>query len=594
MWYDKYNIRLPNNKNSGEVQTTCPKCSHTRKKKLDKCLSVNLSTQVFICHHCGWSGGEPMQKEYIPKPKEYVKPVWSNKTQLSDKLVKWFESRGIRQKTLTDARITEGLEFMPQTGKEANTVQFNYFLNGELINVKYRTADKNFKLHKDSKLIPYNADCLFNKEFERVIIVEGEMDCLSLLEAGIKDVISVPNGANKKTNNLEYLNDFIEQFDEKVEIILAVDNDEAGRNLRNELAFRLGIDKCKYIDFKEFKDFNEVLIVKGISGVHEYLSYAVEFPLEGVYRVSDFENELFDLKSNGLQQGAKIGILEFDSLLTFERGYITTITGIPGHGKSDFVDQIVLGLAVNEGWKTAYFSPENKPTQVHISKLIRKVSAKHFNDVSHYDIKMIVSWLNEYVSFIQPEADYSLDSILEKVKSNKKRFGLDAFVIDAWNKLEHQYDKGESETKHIGKSLDKLALFCQKNNLHCFLIAHPTKMNKDKATGQMERPNLYSISGSSNFYNKSDNGIVVYRDFVNDTVDVDVLKVKFQHWGETGRFTPKYDKRSGRYYTTFNFDSWISYKQEQLPVYKAMQPNNEFEIKLDESAPDWMKDDLPY
>ena len=127
---------------------------------------------------------------------------------------------------------------MPQTKKEENTIQFNYFINNELINIKYRDGKKNFKLVKGAEKIFYNIDSTVGHNY--VVIVEGEMDALSFVEAGISSVISVPNGATISNNNLDYLDNCIDYFEDKEKIILAVDQDEAGENLKQELIRRLG------------------------------------------------------------------------------------------------------------------------------------------------------------------------------------------------------------------------------------------------------------------------------------------------------------------------------------------------------------------
>lgn len=176
MDYADFNIQIPFGKSLGEITTTCPECSHTRKKSKDKCLGVNLDKKVWRCNHCGWSG---FLKNEIQKV-EYKKPIWHNKTDINEKVVQWFEKRGITQKTLLKTRITDGLEWMPQTQKEENTINFNYFRNSELVNVKYRDAKKNFKLYKDAELIFYNLDSI--KDTDRCFIVEGEIDCLTLIE----------------------------------------------------------------------------------------------------------------------------------------------------------------------------------------------------------------------------------------------------------------------------------------------------------------------------------------------------------------------------------------------------------------------------
>lgn len=486
------------------------------------------------------------EQEYTAK-KVYTKPEWKNKTELSERLVKWFEKdRKISQSVLLEAKITEGVEWLPQVQKEVNTVQFNYFRDGELINIKYRDSKKNFKLSKDAELIFYNLDSI-NKSKE-VFIVEGEMDVLTLMQCGYKNAISVPNGANVNSNKLEFIDSSIQLFDFIDTIYLAVDNDIAGRKLREDLSERFGKEKCKYIEFKDCKDANECLVKYGEKAVLESIKDAKEFPLEGVFRVSDFSDDIDDMYDNGLDRGCALKLGKIDNLLRFVKGYITVITGIPNHGKSDALDEIVLLLSIHHGWKFAFYSPENKPTKLHFSKLARKLIGKNWfgkNKMTEQEKNLCKRFLEDKVYFIKPEKDFTLDSILSAIKDLKKRHGVDAFIIDAWNRLEHKFSGNEG--KHINESLLKLDAFCELNNIHCFLVAHPTKMEKDKKTGQFMVPNLYSINGSSHFYNIVANGITIYRDFITNTTKWYIQKVKFSHWGEIGFVEFKYDHECGRY-----------------------------------------------
>lgn len=561
MDYRDFNIDIRSSKTTGEVQCLCPQCSHTRKKKTDKCLSVNLDKQSWFCHHCGWKGKLLDKIEKV----EYIKPEWKNNTNLSEKVVKWFEERKISQKVLNDFKISEGLEWMPQTQKEQNTIQFNYFRSGELVNVKYRTGAKDFKLHKGSELIFYNLDCISqNKD---IIICEGEIDALSFAECGYKNVVSVPNGANINTNNLQYVDNCIELFDNVETIYLATDNDIPGRKLRMELAERFGVERCKYLEFEEFKDCNDLLKSKGKIGVDNCLKNSKDFPLEGVFTISDIDLEINDMYVNGLDHGKDTGMHDFDDHLRFTKGYITTITGVPGHGKSDFLDQISLKLNIKHGWKFAFYSPENKPTRLHVSKLARKLIGKKWygeNRLSLNELELSKSFLDGNFWFIKPEKDFTLESILKSVKLLKKTKGIDAFVIDAWNKLEHKY--GQSETKYIGESLDKIAVFCEENNVHCFLVAHPTKLQKNKDTGLFEIPNLYNIAGSANFYNKTDNGITVYRNYETEQTEIYIQKVKFSHWGKIGKCDFVYDLDSGRYLDQYNQGHQFSWIKQPEPI----------------------------
>ena len=478
--------------------------------------------------------------------KEYKKPIWKNNTALSAPLVKWFEDvRGITQKTLLDLRITEGIEYMPQLQKEINTIRFNYFKNNELTNIKYRDGYKNFKLFKDGELIFYNLDSI--KDSEDVIIVEGEMDALSIHQAGKTNVVSIPNGAGLNKVNLEYLDNCYEYFINKKNIYLALDNDAPGRNLQENLAERLGKEKCYKVVFKDCKDANECLVKYGIQGILESFAEKKQFPLEGVSTINDYSDAIDDIYENGMPKGSKTQMSNLNKLIEFHKGYITTITGIPGQGKSDAVDQITLDLSLTSDWKGAFYSPENKPTSLHIAKLARKLIGKSWwgqDRILKPEIEQVKSYLNERFYFIKPETGFTLDTILHHIKNLIARKGIDFFVIDAWNKLEHKF--GGDENKYIGESLDKLGVFCEHHNVHCFLVAHPRKMPKDK-NDNFVVPNLYDISGSANFFNKSDNGICIYRDYENEISKWYVQKVKFSHWGSTGMCEFKYDLESGRF-----------------------------------------------
>ena len=554
--YSNHGIEIPSNKITGEIVCLCPQCSHTRKKKKLKCLGVNLDKKIWRCNHCGWAGALRMEKDEVIV---YEKPTWKNKTELSNKVVKWFEGRKISQKTLTDAKVTEGVEWMPQTQKDANVVNFNYFRGGELINVKYRDGAKNFKLHKNAELLFYNIDALADND--EIVIVEGEIDCLSILESGRKGVLSVPNGANLNSNNLTYLDSSIDLFNGK-KIHLAFDNDIAGRKLRDEFAVRLGRDRCDYIEFKDSKDANECLVKHGIQGVIDACANPIEFPLEGVFTISDIDNEIEDMYENGLDRGVSTGIDGFD--LNIVKGYITTITGIPSHGKSEWVDNMCIHLKVNHGWRGAFYSPENKPTQLHFSKMARRLIGKHWDGVSRMsggEKNLVKRFLDKAFWFIKPEKDFTLTSILQQIRTLQQRHGLEFFVIDAWNKLEHT---GDGSSDMIGKSLDELALFCEINNLHCFLVAHPKKMGKNKDISKPDVPTLYDIANSANFYNKTDNGVCVYRDFDEKKTYIYRQKVKFDHWGSDGFSDYDFDFDSKRYYG-HNVDrsNWITNNEKQ-------------------------------
>ena len=546
-------------RSSGEETIPCPKCSSDRKKKNLKVFSWNHDEKVGKCHHC--------DERFVPEPvykKEYSRPVWQNKTELSDRVIKWFEGRGISQFAIRKLQITEGKEWI--AGKENNTIHFNYFRNGDLVNIKYRDGAKNFKLFKDAELIPYNLDGINGTD--TAIIVEGEMDVLAMWECGFHNTVSVPNGAN-----WDWLDNSIDYFEEKDKIILATDMDVPGVKLRSELSKRLGIERCYKVDFGEHKDANDVLIKNGKDALIDIINKAQPFPIEGVFSLNDNRDELDLLLENGLQPGKTLNESGIDKMISFETARLYTMSGIPGHGKSEVLDYLLCKLNVLHGWKVGYFSPENHPMEWHLSKLIEKISGVKFvkSQLSQTMYNYICDYVNDNFFFVYPQSDFTIDSILEKARYLVRRKGIKAFVIDPYNKLEHKYRDGQNETSYVSEFLDKLLMYAKTNDVAVFLVAHPRKMQKiDK---QYEVPTMYDISGSSHFYNKTDYGLTVYRDFAGGFVSLYVQKVKFKHLGEVGFANFLYNTNNGR----------LSYFNEDKSAAKL---DNNCWIKIDREFPD--------
>jgi len=561
---EQLGINLNKVKTSGKV--LCPKCSHTRKKKNDPCLSVNVDLGTYNCHNvgCDFSGGVATNP-YEPKPKEYIRPPkFVNNTGLSESMVNWFFKRGITQKTLNLANITESKSWMPQTQKEENTINFNYFRDGELINVKYRDGRKNFRMIKDAELIFYGLDDI--KDSDWCVIVEGECDKLAFLEAGVKEVVSVPNGASKGAN-LEYLDNCISYFENKKRIILATDSDEPGIALREELARRLGHERCFKASFNDVKDANDFLVKHGSKKLKERLSEPnlSPYPIEGIITADMMWDEMEDMFQNGLQKGAVTTFLpDLDDHLSFVQGQLMVLTGIPNHGKSPFALMLMVALSLNHGWKWGIFSPEHKPLKIFMSKVCEMLLGKRmrkgvgFTDTEKRYAK---SFINEHLLFIEPEDEnYRLDNILDKAKKLVVQKGIKGLIIDPWNKLEHNIEKGDNETTYISKELDKIIKFNQKNAVFSIIVAHPTKIRTVFKSKLHEVPTLYDISGSSNWFNKPDIGVTFYRNFETKQSEVYIQKMKYEHLGQQGMVRLRYNMNNGRFnniYGDWDNSNWL-------------------------------------
>lgn len=540
---EKYDFPV---KESGrEERFRCPVCSEQSKRKNP--LDVSINGEVGHCHKC-----ESVFYKYKKMDKkQYVKPEWKNNTDLSDAIVKWFEERKINQATLRIMKITEGKEYMPQVREERNTIQFNYFQDGQLVNIKYRDGEKNFKLYSGAKLILYNLDAI--KDNDKVIITEGEMDCLSFVNAAISYAVSVPNGANRKTQNLEYIDNCIEYFDNKKIIYLATDADDAGVALRSELLRRFGTTKCRKITFEDCKDANEYLVKYGGERLRERVEQAEEFPIEGVFRVKDFAEDFNYYYEHGLSSGVRIMHENLNERIRWETARLAVITGIPGYGKSEAVDEITTQLNICHGWKGAYFSPENFPLSYHAAKLAEKLIGKRYSKdgMSLSEKAMVVEYIQENFFFISPEnEDYKLETILQRAQDLIYRYGIRFLVIDPWNRIEHQIERGLNESTYVGRVLTKLTNFAQRNDILMMLVAHPRKMDKNPV-GEFNVPNLYDVSGSANFFNQCDYGLCIHQRNRGrsrfEYIEIHVQKVKFKFLGSPGLTTFVYNKINGRF-----------------------------------------------
>jgi twinkle protein len=517
----------------GKTQGTCPLCSSTRKpeNQKQKCASYDWERGLGTCHNCDKSFQLHTYERKGKSEKTYVKPETFVVQEVGTKVEEWFKTRGISRKTLHELRVTEGSEYMPQTGKAENVIKFNYFMGDDLINVKYRDGRKNFKLYKGAEKVFYNIDSIVGYEY--CILVEGEMDVLALHEAGISNVISVPNGATLNTNNLDYLDACIDYFEDKEKIILATDSDEAGIALQTELIRRLGSEVCFLATFDDCKDANEYLIKHGPEKLVSRITNAKPVPLENVTTFRDIEDEITDFVRNGFKPGFQVGLSNFDDIFSTYTGQFITVTGIPSSGKSDFVDRMVVGYNRNYEWKTAFASPENQPTYLHAHKLMRKCWGGMPTAADIYSDRwnQIADHCNTNFFHIDMER-YTLEAVLKKGAELVKRKGIKCLVIDPFNKVRSNDQSGDVNVYTL-EYLQKIETFAKKYDVLVIVVAHPTKMYKD-ANGKIEEPTMYNIKGGGEWYDASYHGLLVHRDYEAKTVKCKVLKVKFQNLGENG------------------------------------------------------------
>lgn len=557
--FEAHGIRLPHGA-VGEIDVPCPECSPERKKRTDPCLSVNTDEGTWFCHHCGWSGGLKRDGtgRIDRRPKLYTRPKPLPVADVDARALKWFADRGIPAEVLKRNGVRSGVAWMPQEQGETTVVQFPYFRGDELINVKHRDGKKNFRMEKGAERVLYGLNDLGNT---RAVIVEGEVDKLSVEVAGVTACVSVPDGAptpdtKNYSSKFEFLDADADRLAKVPEWIIAVDADDPGERLRAELVRRFGVERCRYVEWPDgCKDANEVLVKHGAQVLRDCIDNARQFPLDGVFTASDMHPQIESLYRNGWERGAHTGWNELDSYFSVRPGEFTVVTGIPNSGKSNFIDALCVNLAKQHGWRIAMFSPENQPLEDHAARLMEKWARKPFfagpTDRMDADTRDLAeAWVSDHFDWILPDddAEWTVDLVLEKARQLVYRRGTNALVIDPWNELEDGAAPGESETQYISRALKRIRQFARRHQLHVFVVVHPAKLFRDKE-GNYPVPTLYDCAGSAHWRNKADNGMCIWRDFTSDKrmVDVHVQKIRFRQVGKLGCASLKYEPATGTY-----------------------------------------------
>jgi twinkle protein len=530
----------------GDQKVVCPKCSQDRKKKNDKCLSVNVEKGVWKCHNpgCDWDKGFGIAQKLYTKPEKV-------ETDILQSAVSWLSSRGISTTTINRLGITSGSAYMPQVQSEVHTIQFNYLKNGKVVNIKYRDKDKNFKMVSGAELSLYCMDLCEDKSY--VVICEGEMDAASYWEAGIQ-AVSVPNGAS--TGRLEYLDSSIDFLSEFKKVYIATDMDAPGRELASELARRLGKERCYDVKLAG-KDANDVLMTMGVSALKESISSAKPYPLDGVHTTESAYTNMLSELMNGSSPGKKLNSFpEFSNIQSWRSGLLTVVTGIPGHGKSSFVDNLIVSLASELGWPIGIWSAEKPRPERHFLELYsiyldKSITSTNFEGgkLSFKDIEDHKEFFNKHFYLIDTGAnDVSVDGLLAKGKELVKRSGIKLLVLDNWVTIEHRVSGSTSKHDYSGQAISKMSLWCKQNECDIILVAHPKKMDKE---GKKYRiPDGYDISDSSNFFNLPDNGLTVYRDFETGQTNVFKWKNRWREIGQVGTVYFSYNKYTGKFTET--------------------------------------------
>ena len=536
------------------TRVACPYCSAERRKSNQKDMTLTRKADgavVFHCHHCQTNGSVQPQQERIlsavPNP-----TIVSNK--LQDQHYAWLATRGISHQTADKMKLFASEKYFGKLGKTADAIGFPYYRNGALVAAKYRSfPEKDFTQDSGGAHDFFGIDLI--KKDQPLIIVEGEIDCLSLMEMGFDNVVSVPTGAPIKVadgkvlpsedKKFAYVWNAREILDAVPYIILATDQDTAGQALAEELARRIGKEKCRLAKFEK-KDLNEVML-DDPTKVGDLLASAVPYPVSGISDAGSYYERLNELYTKGTGKGYSTGYTSVDEIYTVAPAQLTVVTGYPSSGKSNFVDQIMVNLADKHDWKFAVCSFENQP-EIHISRLMEIYTKRRFFDgkdrMSETDKEIAFKFVKEHFLFIDTngEEPSTLDSILERARIAVKRMGVRGLVIDPYNYIELPRSEG-TETSAISDMLTRVQKFCKAHDVHTWFVAHPSKITRQGT--EQPRPDGMSIAGSMAWWAKTDCGLTVHRK--DHHVEIAVWKCRYRWVGTQGETTMIYNKTAGTY-----------------------------------------------
>lgn len=457
-----------------------------------------------------------------------------------DPLARFLMERGLCPETAAKYGVTAS----------AGRIEIPYMRDGQIINRKYRgIAEKTFYQDGGSQFL-WNIDVLKDESLngEPLIITEGEFDALAAIQAGYPRVLSVPNGApaQKETATLSYLDEVEGKLRGFAEIILCTDNDEAGQNLQHDLSIRLGKARCKWVKYPQgCKDLNDALRLYGEKGVQETIKRASWIRVDGVYKMSE-------LPPLPYKRPHSIGIHGFENHLNIRMGDFSVVTGIPGHGKTAFVNDMMCRLTEKHGFKIAVGSFEQEPQTDHKRNLRTWYAAKLEKYMSETEKQNADKWIDDKFVFITPneDSDATLEWVLERAAVAVIQHQAKIIIIDPWNELDHTKPKDISLTEYTGFAIKQFKKFAKKYLVHVMVVAHPAKLKREK-DGDYPVPTLYDISDSAHWYNKTDVGIVVYRGAEGDIVRI--AKSKYhQEIGKPGDVDVKYNPETGRYMVVDN------------------------------------------
>jgi len=523
---DKLNLTLKGNEYNGE----CPYCKDKKHK-----FYLNSNTGLWGCKRgsCLESGNinklidkldigtkvdiREVKKEKVLN-KEGVQIKISDFAPISsaDKgLIEYMEGRGISLETMTNVKVLYSKRYnalaFPTRDPKAQ----------KILSMNYRTIDKRIFMEPGSKPYLWNRENVETKD-HRLYITEGRIDALTLLEMGIKNVVSVPNG----TSSLDWISNDWNLLSKFSEIVLCYDNDEAGRKAIVEVKKRLDFATLYTLELGEYNDINDCYKndAKRLFGT---VKEPKEVPVEGIVSL---ENTC--ASGSFSSQLHSCGMPSLDFIFGGTRlGEVTLITAGAGAGKTTLLSNMVTNL-LDQGERCFVWSGELSDSMLK-SWIYATIGGSQAVETEPHPFRPgdIITKIKEdaekkidrYVKnrlFVQEGANVEGFKMIRKMEMLHKRFGVKYFFLDNMSILGLE-KKGISNKYELEEEFAKaLADFMRKNGVHVYLFCHPTKnmarpeanfLDKNGNVRNFERLQLYDVRGSATLVNLASNVLMLMR-----------------------------------------------------------------------------------
>lgn len=437
-------------------------------------------------------------------------------------------------------------------------IAFPYRRGGKPYAAKFRTPDKKFSSTQNVSRGLYNEDDLGRLTSLPVVITEGEIDCLSVMQAGFERAVSVPDGWTKDGNKTEALVEAEAMLRQSPFVIVAGDNDESGESLPRVISQILKGHDVRNVTWPdECKDANDVLVKFGEGALAECLNRAKRIDPPG-----GFITAFSDLPPLSERRVLRVGMSPFDYACAFELGAMSVWTGIPGSGKSTFLTWAADRVSVNESVRVGIMAFETHPYDLR-DQLALMRTGREFRDLHGDERDRFLAGVDDRFRLVHvtfDEGEQHLKWLEGMIYALAVRDRCKLIIVDPWNELEHMPMPGESMTQYINFATKFIRQMAEQLDVHIALVAHPKKMSTE---GTMKAPTGYDVADSAAFFNKPSLGVTVHQRKITDNetgeeddwVELHVWKVrKTRLYGfqkgkvncEFDQATMSYRKRSKR------------------------------------------------